>query len=80
MDEKDKKPLDIENISSEELENMSDEELDEISGGVVRDRGRWSPEARERMAKGREKFKMEFREFLENGGTFGEFIRQKMKK
>ncbi len=80
MDEKDKKALDIENISSEELENMSDEELDEISGGVIRDRGRWSPEAWKKMAKAREKFKMEYKEFLANGGTFGEFMQQEMKK
>ncbi len=35
MDEQDKKPLDVENMSDEECENMSDEELEEIAGGVI---------------------------------------------
>ncbi len=59
MDEQDKKPLDVENISDEEFENMSDEELEEIAGGVWR-----NPE----------KQKAERAEFLKNGGTQREWL------
>ncbi len=61
MDEQDKKPQDVENMSDEEFDNLSEEELEKIAGGVI-----LSPELR---AKHAERLKAERAEFLKNGGT-----------
>ncbi len=69
MNEQDKKPQDVENMSDEEFENLSEEELEEISGGV------WRNPA---------KLKAEREEFFKNGGTSREWfihtLQQSIKK
>ncbi len=59
MDEQDKKPLDAENMSDEELENLSEEEMEEIVGGFT------GPPV---------DHKTELPKFLANGGTFKEYM------